>query len=391
MADRSKYLGGNYVDLLENGEAFFPALESAIAVAREFVWIETYIYANDPVGRRIRDLLTTTAARGIQIRVVVDGFGSVSLPREWWQPLEQAGGEIRVYRREHGVWPLRRTRLMRLHRKLCVVDGQVAFAGGINIQDDWDIPGQTAARFDFAVQVKGPLVARIASAMERLWWRLHWRHAPFLTRRAVGEAHLAVARQGPGVRAALLLRDNLRNRHAIERAYLRAIGRARHDVMIANAYFLPGRRFRRALLHAAQRGVRVRLLLQGMVEYRLQHAATNALYGPLLDAGIEINEYQPSHLHAKVAVVDGYWSTVGSSNIDPFSLLLAREANVAIEDRQFSKILASRLEWAMENQSNRIEANAWRKQSLLWRLKSWLAYALVRWGMGIAGLLRQWK
>lgn len=379
--------------MLENGEAYFPALEAAIAGARESVWLETYIFADDPIGRGIREALTAAAARGVRVQLVVDGFGTRGrLPQDWWQPLENAGGEVRIYRREHGWWPLKRTRLMRLHRKLCVVDGKTGFVGGINIEDDWNIPGQTAARFDFAVRIEGPLVAAISYAMEKLWWRLNWRHAVELLSNVRPRLHELELRPGAsGLRAALLLRDNLRNRRTIERAYLRAIGHARKEIVIANAYFLPGRRFRRALLLAAQRGVRVKLLLQGMVEYRLQHAATRALYGPMLDAGIEIYEYLPSHLHAKVAVIDGHWSTVGSSNIDPFSLFLAREANVAIEDAHFAQTLASRLEWALANHTRRIEAAAWRGQPMLVRLKSWLAYGLVRWGMGVAGLLKYWE
>ena len=136
-------------------------------------------------------------------------------------------------------------------------------------------------------------------------------------------------------RGALIIRDNFRHRHDIEDAYLHAIASASSEIIISNAYFLPGINFRRALSDAAKRGLRVVLLLQGKIEYHLQHYATKALYGSLLDAGIEIYEYHKSYLHAKVAVIDQHWSTVGSSNIDPFSLLLAREANIVIDDEAF--------------------------------------------------------
>ncbi len=391
MIRRNRFASGNRIDLLQNGDDFFAALGNAIDSARDSIWLETYIFADDPTGRRVRDSLTTAALRGIQIRLVIDGFGSNTLPPGWWDAFDQAGGDLRVYRRERGWWPLRKSRLRRLHRKLAVVDGQLAFVGGINIQDDWDIPGQTAPRFDFAVRVEGPLVDRVIMAMEKLWWRMDWcRPASLISSLAMRGREGEPRAERQSAQAALLLRDNLRHRFDIEQFYLAAIRRARHEILIANAYFLPGHRFRHALIEAARRGVRVRLLLQGMVEYRLQHAASRALYGALLDAGVEIHEYLPSHLHAKVAVIDHDWSTVGSSNIDPFSLLLAREANVVIKDGEFASELKSRLEQALANQSRRIESSAWREQPLSTRLKCWLAYGLVRWGMGLAGLLKQW-
>lgn len=391
MASQARFLSGNHLSLLQNGEDFFAALEKAIDAAQNSIWIETYIFADDPTGRQIRDLLTAASMRGVEVRVVIDGFGSNTLPDGWWEAFDQAGGGIRVYRREHGWWTLRKSRLRRLHRKLALIDGRLAFVGGINIEDDWDIPGQTAPRFDFAVRMAGPLVDRVAMAMEKLWWRMDWRRPASLISSLGPRIASDAVQAEPGLaKAAFLQRDNLRHRLDIEQAYLEAIRSARHEILIANAYFLPGHRFRRALIDAARNGVRVRLLLQGMVEYRLQHAATRALYGALLDAGVEIHEYLPSHLHAKVAVVDGEWATVGSSNIDPFSLLLAREANVVIKDGRFARELLNRLEAALENQTRRIEAGAWRQQPLHIRLRCWLAYGVVRWGMGVAGLLKQW-
>jgi cardiolipin synthase len=180
------------------------------------------------------------------------------------------------------------------------------------------------------------------------------------------------------MRAALLLRDNLRHRRTIEHAYLEAIESARRDILVANAYFLPGRRLRRALSDAALRGVRVRLLLQGRVEYRLQHYAQQALYGELLQAGVAIHEYTPSFLHAKVAVIDDAWSTVGSSNIDPYSLLIAREANVAVIDRDFAAQLRGELERAIERESVPVHAPALAQRGWLKRVAYRLAYSVVR-------------
>jgi cardiolipin synthase len=389
--NKARFTSGNRLGLLQNGAGYFPELEQAIDAASKSIWLETYIFSDDLTGRRIRDALVAAALRGIEARLVIDGFGSNELPDGWWDDFEQAGGELRVYRPERRWWPLKRSRLRRLHRKLAVVDGQIAFVGGINIQDDWDIPGQTAPRFDFAVRIEGPLVHRVMMAMEKLWWRLDWRH-PVTLISGLTSLHTAEdlpQRKDIG-RAALLLRDNLRHRFDIEHAYLEAIDNAQEHLLIANAYFLPGRRFRRALIDAARRGIKVRLLLQGMAEYRLQHAATRALYGFLLEEGIEIHEYLPSHLHAKVAVIDKKWATVGSSNIDPFSLLLAREANVVVEDAEFADELGNHLELAIATQSWKIEARAWNELSVLTRLRCLIAYGLVRWIMGVAGLLKRW-
>ena len=191
------------------------------------------------------------------------------------------------------------------------------------------------------------------------------------------------------MRAALLLRDNVRNRSRIERAYRRAIGAARHEVIIANAYFLPGGKLRRALLMAARRGVRVRLLLQGRYEYFMQYHAARPVYGALLAAGVEIHEYAPSFLHAKVAVVDALgerpWATVGSSNLDPLSLLLAREANVVVEDAAFAADLRERLVQAMEQSGRRMEPARYAGRPLRQRVLDQVAHALMRLALWITG------
>jgi cardiolipin synthase len=181
------------------------------------------------------------------------------------------------------------------------------------------------------------------------------------------------------------VRDSIRHRRDIEEVYLDAIAAARHEILIASAYFLPGRRFRQAILDAAQRGVRVILLLQGRVEYLLLHYATQALYPQLLRGGVHLHEYQPSFLHAKVAVIDGCWATVGSSNIDPFSLWLAREANVVIRDNAFAAQLRERLLHTIQEGAVALGDADWKKRSWISRGATWLAYEAVRLAIGLAG------
>ena len=187
------------------------------------------------------------------------------------------------------------------------------------------------------------------------------------------------------MRSTFLVRDNIRHRRDIEDAYLQAIEQAQFEIILANAYFLPGLNFRHALLDAAGRGVRVVLLLQGRTDHRLLHYASHALYGSFLCAGMEIYEYHKGFMHAKVAVIDEHWATVGSSNLDPFSLLLALEANVVVDDASFAKKLKHSLEQAIKMGARRIFENNWITQPMRLRLASWLSYGLVRFLKGMAG------
>jgi cardiolipin synthase len=326
----------------------------------------------------------------------MDGVGTPELPVDWVQRLDAAGVQWHIFQPLGRLGLLIPSRWRRLHRKLCVVDGHVAFCGGINVLDDWYDPNHgvlAAPRFDFAVQATGPLVRDVHEVMVQFWWRLQAgrkaREADWATawqmlereRQQLGVLHAdagGTAQRPAGLRAALLLRDNLRHRTRIERAYRKAIAEAHEEIIIANAYFLPGRKLRRALVLAARRGVRVRLLLQGRYEYFMQYHAARPVYAPLLRAGVEIHEYSPSFLHAKVAVIDAHWVTVGSSNLDPLSLLLAREANVVVEDTAFAGELRTRLVRAMDNEGRPIDPQDYLQRPWQQRLLDRLAFGLLR-------------
>jgi cardiolipin synthase len=274
-----------------------------------------------------------------------------------------------------------------MHRKLAAVDGQIAFVGGINVVDDYerpfDEPGVAAApRYDYAVRIEGPLAHEVRAAAARLWHDVAWAAA---RRRARIEAGPPAPPATGSHRAALVIRDSTRHRRDIEDAYLHQLAEARVEVVIACAYFLPGRRFRRALRGAAARGVRIRLLLQGKIEYPFLHYASRGLYGALLDSGIEIYEYNAALLHAKVAVFDRRVSCVGSSNIDPFSLLLAREANVFVDDVAFAAQLRTSLEEAMRVGGAPVPPAHWKRQPFWLRFRIWLAYGLARLMIGFYG------
>jgi cardiolipin synthase len=377
------FLAGNRLTLLNSGGEFFPALLAAINAAAHEVHLESYIFEDDRTGQAVAGALMAAARRGVRVRVLVDGFGAPAFASTLMPALTEAGVMALSYRPELARFSFRRHRLRRLHRKLAVIDGQIAFVGGINIIDDLNNPDHSPARYDYAVRVEGPLLLPIQRTMRRLWEIVTWVK---LKRR-----FRIVASAAPGPvpcgeqTAAFLVRDNIRHRRAIEEAYLKAIAEARQTILIANAYFLPGRRFRRALGDAAQRGVQVTILLQGRIEYRLFHYATQALYGQLLGAGIRLFEYHRSFLHAKVAVIDEYWATVGSSNIDPFSLLLAKEANIVVLDGRFAGQLLGSLEQAMDEGARELPAERWRQLPWPSRLLRWACYNLVRVAIGVSG------
>lgn len=376
----------NRLALLENGTQYFPALLAAIDSAEVEVRLESYLYEADEVGLAVAEALMRAAARGVRVYLLLDGFGASGFSRELAERLSAAGVAWRHYRPERGLLRLRRHRLRRLHRKLVAVDGRVAFVGGINIIADGNAPGHPSHRYDYAVRVEGPLVHEIHAAMRRLWWLVEWSRSG--RRVSMGPAFPVPAAAGTQA-AELLLRDNWRHRRRIEEAYFKAIRDAKHEIVIANAYFLPGRRFRHALAEAAQRGVRVVLLLQGRIEYRIQHYATLALYRFFLERGVEIYEYRSSFLHAKVAVVDRSWATVGSSNIDPFSLVLAREANIAVHDRAFASDLHARIFAALRAGAHQVHRLPWRLLPWHRRALAWLGYGVVRALAGLVGYARE--
>lgn len=404
--------GGHRLALLQGSAELFAALIADMDAALSDIQFETYIFDCTGSGADIAEALIRAARRGVRVHLVVDGVGTGRLCSPWPERFEEAGVRMQVYSPLGPLGLLFPKRWRRLHRKLCVVDGCVLYCGGINVLDDLHDPNHgvlEAPRFDFAVRAEGRLVEEAGEAMEQIWWRLQAtrdarrhrlanllrdlraaaqaRQAERLARGAgdaAGSSHTV-----PGTRAGLLLRDNLRNRSRIERAYRRAIGNARHEVIIANAYFLPGGKLRRALVMAARRGVRVRLLLQGRYEYFMQYHAARPVYGALLAAGVEIHEYAPSFLHAKVAVIDAHgehpWATVGSSNLDPLSMLLAREANVVVEDAAFAADLRARLVDAMEHAGRVLDPRAYGARPWGQRLRDRVAFALMRMALWVTG------
>ncbi len=397
--------------LIKGGDALFPALIEAISKARAQVLLETYIFVFDRAVLGVAEALEQAGARGVAVRVVVDGVGTGDVPAEWQQRWRAAGVQWAVFNPARGWRLLLPKRWRRMHRKLCVVDGETAFCGGINLLDDYYDPNHgelDQPRFDFAVQVTGPLVADVHDTMTRLWARLQVaREARERDFEGALKAVRAAARAGTdmataggpsvivdtvgerrGALASLVLRDNVRFRRSIEGIYRVAIAQARSEILIANAYFIPGVQLQRALLRAAKRGVHITLLLQAKYEYFMQYHASRAVYGVMLNAGIRIIEYEPSFLHAKVAVMDsanGMLATVGSSNLDPLSLLLAREANVFVRDDIFATELRTHLVDAIEHKGRRVDPAEHERRPLVTRTLTWVAYGVMRMLLLVSG------
>ena len=366
----ARWRSGNRVRLLENGEAYFPAVFEAIRAARREVIIETFIVFEDKVGLALQAELVAAARRGVKVDVLVDGFGSCDLTPAFCGPLAEAGVRLRSFDPASRILGVRLNVLRRMHRKIVVVDGSTAFVGGINFSADHLGDYGPEAKQDWAVELQGPIVDDIHRYVV----------GAIRPRRADLEAAAAASTSSPAgpAEALLLVRDNHRHRADIERHYRAAIRSARKQVLIANAYFFPGYRLLRELRRAAQRGVEVHLILQGEPDMPIVKKAAELLYDHLQRDGVQVHEYCKRPLHGKVAVIDDEWSTVGSSNLDPLSLSLNLEANVVIRDRAFADCLRGRLRHLIDHECQAARVPRPSRWSFWPQLRSALVFHFLR-------------
>jgi len=335
----ASYSHGNQLSLLHRGEQFFPALIDACESALVEIYLETYIFSLDATGLRVKTALLNAARRGVAVQLIVDWLGTGDDTIEQLRlELEPAGVRVVVFN------PWFKRGIVRMHRKIAVIDQRIAFLGGLNINDDLIADDGSAAplpaaRWDFAVTVSGPLVQAIHAEVLAQWERLEPK--PLITRLQSIRTYVSNRQAWRAVEvaeAAFVVRDNLRNRQAIQRALLQALGRARSSALLVTPYFAPGRKLRKAMIHAAQRGVEVVLLI-GVGQFVMQDAVAQSFYPRLVRAGVTIVEYRHTQLHGKLAVIDGEWATVGSSNFDGLSLFVNHEANIVVRDSAFAKSL----------------------------------------------------
>ncbi|MDQ8021956.1 MAG: cardiolipin synthase ClsB [Moraxellaceae bacterium] len=384
MSERRWY-PGNQVELLENGEAFFPRVFEAIRAAEREVIVETFILFEDKIGRGLHAALCDAARKGVKVDLMIDGFGSPDLSADFLDSLGQAGVRVRVFDPGTRFLGQRLNVFRRMHRKIVVIDGQRAFVGGINYSADHVMDFGPKAKQDYAVELTGPVVSEIHRFVLHAiavggkgagWFRRRLRRTADVENAPTGQAEVM-----------FVTRDNRRHTTDIERHYRAAIRTARHRLVIANAYFFPGYRLIKELRRAARRGVDVRLILQGEPDMPIVKTAASMLYHHLLHAGVRIYEYCERPLHGKVALVDDRWSTVGSSNLDPLSLSLNLEANVIIRDADFNRVLTERLDHLMRHSCKQVEADTLGEWSG-WRLvRSFFVFHFMRWYPSWAGWL----
>ena len=363
----SRWIAGNDIRLLENGEAFFPRVFDCIANAQKEVVLETFILFEDKVGLQLHEALATAARRGVQVDITIDGFGSPDLSKEFIASLQEAGVRVHVFDPGKLFLGKRMNMLRRMHRKIVVVDGTVAFVGGINYSADHLADYGPEGKQDYSVEIRGPLVAeihRFTHSMlaqgqryqrQRAWWR---------QRRDLRSMPEDLPHEGDAA-GMLVVRDNTHHTSDIEHHYRIALRAAKTRVVIANAYFFPGYRFMKEMKRAARRGVDVRLILQGEPDMQIVKTVASMLYHQLVRAGVRIYEYCERPLHGKVALMDDEWATVGSSNLDPLSLALNLEANVIIRDKAFNQQLFERLDFLMQHSCKQI------RQEDIGELKGW--------------------
>jgi cardiolipin synthase len=376
----SPWRDGNRVRLLENGEQFFARAFQAISAARREILLETFILFEDRVGTELHRLLVEAARRGVRVEVTVDGYGSPRFSQEFLASLAEAGVRFRVFDPHRTLFGMRLHVFRRLHRKLLVIDAERAFVGGINYSADHLGDFGPKSKQDYAIELEGPVVADVhgfaTAAIDG--HAESWRH------RAVKGARNA----HPGDAMVLFdIRDNAARTSNIERHYRSAIRGARHEIIIANAYFFPGYGFLRELKRAAQRGVRVSLIVQGEPDMPIAMSAARVLYRELMTTGVDIHEYCARAFHGKVALVDDEWATVGSSNLDPLSLSLNLEANVFVRDRDFNQELRRRLQDLTQRHCRRVDIDDLPQRSVWRRISQPVLYHALRHFPAWAGLL----
>ncbi|MDZ7279022.1 cardiolipin synthase ClsB [Pantoea eucrina] len=374
---------GNQLRLLVNGDEFYPRVSGAIQRAERSLQLETFILFEDEVGKALHRDLLDAAQRGVRVEVLVDGYGSPDLSDEYVNSLTEAGVRFLYYDPRPLVLGMRTNVFRRLHRKIVVIDDALAFVGGINFSAEHNTDYGPEAKQDYAVEIKGPVVIDIAryvrdamgsEPVTRRWWG--------------GRGQRMAVNNMPGEAQVLFVfRDNDAHRDDIEQHYLDMLRKAKQDVIIANAYFFPGYRLLREMRNAAQRGVRVRLIVQGEPDMPIVKVGAEMLYNYLVDGGVEVYEYCRRPLHGKIAVQDQHWATVGSSNLDPLSLSLNLEANVIIHDRQFNQTLRDNLEQLLQADCVRVDEEKLPPRTWWHLTKSVIVFHFLRHFPAIAGWL----
>ena len=379
---------GNKLGLLYDGPQTMAAMRAAISTAQRSVHLETYIFDQDPLGIAFAELLISKSKEKVKVRIIYDSVGTISTSQVFFERMREAGIELFAY---HPINPVRSLLAdeawdpnHRDHRKILVVDGVIAFTGGVNISDTYSNSSlfrskrrstsskQVLGWRDTHLQIQGPAVTAIQNAFLDTW-----RESDFdITTAERSDLLPAIAAQG--LQSVRILASDPDTNQDIYLAYLSAIGNAHHRIHITCAYFVPDQVILQRLIQAASRGVEVKLILPGVNENDLVSHASQSYFTEMLEQGIHLYQMRETILHAKTAVIDGAWSTVGSANIDTRSFQYNKELNVIVLDANFG----SEMELAFQEdlaQSSEIKLTQWQRRSYLLRMKQWMARQFAQW------------
>jgi cardiolipin synthase len=374
---RHNYRGGNQINLLQSGESFFAAVEKIIDEAKHFIHFHTYLIDEDETGRRIINALIRASKRGVRTYLLLDAYGTKYLSNEFVDSIENSGILLRFFSPTFVTNGFQLS--LRLHSKVVMADGDVAVIGGLNFADRYHGTASKKAWLDFAVIVKGPECVQIHSILKRLW------NKKFISKqeRAFEVIHTPEYYE-ENVKLKVLQNNWYRNKIEILKSYRSALRHAQNRVVILASYFLPGRNERKLLKNASLRGVDITIVLAAESDAPMVDRATHFLYDFILRSKIRIYEYLPSNLHAKVATVDGKWSTVGSYNLNHVSDYASVEINVGILDEPFAQKFEELLRSIIKNDCREVTFEEYnRRQTWYNRLSGWFSYQMIRLAMRI--------
>jgi len=370
-------VGTDEVRLLRDGVEAFPVMLAAIAAAKREILLEMYWVGGDAVGTKFREALAHKAREGVTVRIIYDAVGSLAITQSFWDPVTGNGGEVREY---HPLSPLRPTfdvgRIdQRDHRKILVVDGEHGFTGGLNLARPW-LPldeGGEAWRDDM-IEVKGYAAQELRTLFYKTWRRVWLLQLPHdISKMNVPRDLVPLSRRPTG--RVYVLASLRRSRRSLRRAYLQRINGAQSSIEIANSYFIPDRSVRSALYRAVLRGVRVRVLVPWKSDVAVVQFALEAMYESLLRNGVEVYAFPGPMMHAKTAIVDDRYTTIGSFNLDERSRTKNLEVNIGVEDVAFATYVRRWFERDLET-ATRIDLFEWRARPLVRRGVEYVAFAL---------------
>lgn len=371
-SQKPEYKGGHYVELLQSGEPFFASVEKLIDDSRQFIHFHAYLVDEDETGTRIFNALIRASLRGVRVYLLLDAFGTKYLSKELVDRIEDSGILFRFFSPTFITKGFQLS--LRLHVKVVMCDGEAAVIGGMNFADRYHGTPEKKEWLDFAVLIRGPECIHVLSVLKKLWNK---RFIPKteLSHETVYNPHI----YKEDIKLRVAQNNWYRNKIEILRSYRSAFKNSRERMIILASYFLPGRNERRLIRNASMRGVDIKIVLAAESDTPMFKRATRFLYDFILRNNIKIYEYLPSNLHAKVAVVDGQWCTIGSYNLNHVSDYASIEVNVDILDDKFASEFETLLQEILTNDCRQITIEEYQRASTwLSRFSGWFFYQIIR-------------